>query len=191
MNILRFKETIEFLYYLSGPILAILGFAAYFQLKVMKKTQIFNATIELHKFHKENISKSSYEIKNILTNNGIDILNLNVIDFELEKYKNEDDIKIYKRILLSDQILILDHINNIELFATTIISTSVNESILYKTLGYFMEDVKPIALFIAIINQNKIKKRYNNTIKLYNGWEKLSQAGEFSKVKSPSFKSCS
>ncbi|GHS94508.1 hypothetical protein AGMMS50239_26530 [Bacteroidia bacterium] len=138
----------------------------------MRKTQIFNSTIELDKFYKDKISKSSNDISNILTINGVQIYEINVMGFETTNFHNED-ITNYTKILLTNADQIKEHINNIELFATIIITTNDKKGIMYKTLrNQFVEDVEQIALFIAIINQNKQNKRSNNTIELYNDWKK-------------------
>jgi hypothetical protein len=176
------KSLIENLNYLSGPILAIVGFAAIIQIRLAKKAIVISsqrqaaelATRQIDFYSKEIIPLQE-EFNKIEKEKQIDRITIDFTEFT-EEYI-EKTIGKEKKEAIYDQrykvmIPILRVLNSLEAFSTYFTKRVADEEIAYSAVGRtFCATIEEHHFDISLILGSEHEdKAYQNLISLYRLW---------------------
>lgn len=178
------KSVLENIYYLSGVIIAILGFAVIIQLKLTKKAIITSSQRQAAELAGKQVEIYSNVIKDqdeiFLYENEKKIEPKKIIG--LKKFdENELEKIIGKKALIDNKLFLLENLdytkmisnslNSMEAFATYFASGIANEEIAFSALGSsFCFSVEKYSLIICVSRNDKDDLTYNNIVKLYDIW---------------------
>lgn len=187
------KSLVENIYLLSGPVLALLGFAAIIQLRLTKKAIVISA------------KRSAAE----LASKQVEIYNKEIIPFQ-DKLFSKEEKNTMKRIKLKDlekfthteldsridketqnKIIkeniqnlheILEILNSMEAFSIYFTKGVADEEIAYSSVGRtFCLSIENYSTDICFLRQNDETSAFNNLVKLYSIWNSRVKSEKLSK----------
>jgi hypothetical protein len=188
------KSILENLYLLSGPVLAILGFVAIFQLKLTKKAIIVGSK-------RQAAELASSQIDNYLTNIIKDQDTLfelnqeqkiqrkrfeNLVTFTREEiliqFEDEKALNSYAGKSMTNLTEILGVLNKMESFSTYFTKGVADEEIAFSAVGRtFCHSVEVYSFDISIMRNNKDNGAFNNIVELYNVWNERLKSERLTK----------
>ena len=194
MNILdESKSLIENISLLSGPILAILGFAAVIQLRLTKKS-IITASMR----QAAELSSKQVEVYNNKIIPLQDKLFLKETELKVEKPQLHNLEKFLKQEITAQldaksienainqsiptifQLLII--LNNMEAFSTYFTKGVADEEIAYSAIGRtFCHTIDGYSFDICILREDDETSAFNNLIELYKIWNARLRTEKISK----------
>jgi hypothetical protein len=178
-------EIIQFLYYLSSPILVILAGIGLYQLKISKdnakisaKRESMLVAAEQCKYLLSVTMPLTDKFELALEKNGITFFEDAVVEVEEDGYrvkaqmKNGELEKLDK--LTSDSVAVY---NSLESFATFFTSGVADEQLAFNSVGSAYCDVVKTYL-PELLPFNEYGKHYNNIIELFSLWNRRLEAIE-------------
>lgn len=187
------KSLVENIYLLSGPVLALLGFAAIIQLKLTKKAIVISAkrsAAELAskqvEIYNKTIIPSQDKLFLMEEKNTMKRIKLK----DLKKFTNNElDARIDKETqnkIIKENIQnlheILEILNSMEAFSIYFTKGVADEEIAYSSVGRtFCHSVENYSTDICFLRKNDETSAFNNLVKLYSIWNSRVKSEKLSK----------
>ncbi|GHU79132.1 hypothetical protein FACS1894145_2610 [Bacteroidia bacterium] len=165
---------VENLYYLSGPLLFIIGCFAIIQWMIASNNHIFETTIKLCKIYDSKITKKIKKLDQKIFVKNLYVNNFLFTDFassDLEKIDEKMQEK-YELLYNEEMQQVIELLDNLDLFSNFILHRIVDDNSLYDAKGTtFLENVESISIFLCLIRKEDINMPYQNIVNLYNKWK--------------------
>lgn len=178
------KSLIENLSLLSGPVLAILGFAAILQLRLTKKAIIISSQRQAAELASKQIEYYTnviiplqdelFEIEESQKLKRLKFIGLKNFTYEEIKSKIDNDkiVDEQNKISIVNVTKILRIINAMESFSTYFTKGVADEEIAYSSIGRtFCHSVENYSFDISFMRPEKDKKAFDNLVFLYDIWQ--------------------
>jgi len=188
------KSLVENMYFLSGPILAILGFAAIIQLRLTKKAIVISSKREAARLAADQIDV--YTSKIIPLQNDLYTAELKE-NIPKEKIAigefsraavvavlGEENLRKNEATRLRLVVPLLSVINSMEAFSTYFTKGIADEEIAYSAVGRtFCYSVESLYFDIASCITSKEDKSFQNIVGLYQIWRSRMEKEKLDKAK--------
>ena len=187
------KSLVENLSYLSGPIIALLGFGAIIQIRIAKKAIVVNSKRQAAELATKQIDKYSEQI--IPIQNVLDNLEKN-LKFERTKYSELKDFtcdEIEQKISKEEFTKNLEHgyvnleainpvLNAMDTFSTYFVKGVADEEIAFSSVGStYCYSIEKYHFDICMARSEEDTMIYHNLVELYNIWNPRLKSEKLSK----------
>jgi hypothetical protein len=177
------KSIVENVSYLSGPIIALLGFVVFYQLRLAKKAIVITSKRQAAELSTKQIEiyyNVIIPLQSKFTNlivaekfDNVEIRNLKKFTFSELSSGKEDNLLKEAEFISKNVIPAVDAMNSMEAFSTYFTKGVADEEIAFSSLGRtFCSTVKKLSFVYCILRNDESHDvlPYENTIKLYDLW---------------------
>ncbi|MEO4005015.1 hypothetical protein [Flavobacterium sp. CAU 1735] len=188
------KSLIENIYLISGPIIALLGFVAFSQLRLSKKVieltskrQAAELSAKQIEIYCNVIIPSQSKLSDGLIESKLEDVNINGLrqftTQELLKKMNTGEILERSKFISEKVTPILEVLNSMEAFSTYFTKGVADEEIAFSSIGStFCYSVNTYSFIYCILRDEKDEVLpFSNTIKLYEVWNSKLQTKKIKK----------
>jgi hypothetical protein len=201
------KSILENLYFMSGPILAVLGFFIFRQIKIAKeqlkigKDQLMETQKQLFINSTRDSIKLAAEQINYYLTTLVPIANEELkkrqnldfpsIDFKPTRFINQEvldsarvtEILPYLKKMIDTEYVPTGTMNSLETFATFFVQKVADENVAFQSVGKsYCETVKRLSIELSTVRHDD-DGYYRNTIVLYRLWNKRLEEHDLKKQK--------